>query len=211
MNLPLFKRIIISLCISFILLLSTPLVVQASLEKAVLAGGCFWCLEHDLEELQGIISVESGYTGGKLENPTYQNHKGHQEAVIVNFDTKEITFEKLLRSYWRNIDPLDSKGQFCDRGDSYRPVIFPRDESQLKKSIESLAYASTELSIPVDEIKVEIKNAGKFWEAEGYHQDFAKNNNVKYNFYRFSCGRDKRLNEVWGSNSGSGSPWTTKN
>lgn len=129
----------------------------------------------------------------------------------MNLTLKKIAFDKLLRSYWRNIDPFDSRGQFCDRGDSYRPVIFARDDSQLKESIESLSFASKELSASIDDIKVEIKNANKFWQAEDYHQNFAENNNLKYQFYRYSCGRDKRLNEVWGSTSRKDLPWSINN
>ncbi len=99
-----------------LIILGSPKIAYASDEKAVIAGGCFWCLEHDLEQVKGIKSVESGYSGGEIQNPTYQNHQGHQEAVLVIFDNTKITFDELLRSYWRNIDPFDSKGQFCDRG-----------------------------------------------------------------------------------------------
>ena len=99
-------------------------------EELILAGGCFWCLEHDLESLKGINDVQSGYSGGKLQNPTYENHEGHQEVVLVNYDSKLVSLTEILRLYMRNIDPLDGKGQFCDRGDSYRPVIFFKDETE---------------------------------------------------------------------------------
>ena len=173
--------------------------VNASVEEAVLAGGCFWCLEHDLEELPGIISVESGYTGGLIEMPTYTNHKGHQEAVKVTYDPSKITFKELLRSYWKNIDPFDSSGQFCDKGDSYRPVIFYITESQEVDAKQSKRKVADQLSVSLDKIGVQIKSANVFWIAEEYHQDFAKKNAIKYNFYRSACRRDKRLKEVWDS------------
>ena len=126
----------------------------------ILAGGCFWCLEHDLESLEGINFVQSGYSGGVLQNPTYENHEGHQEVVLVNYDSKIVSLPEILRLYLRNIDPLDGDGQFCDRGDSYRPVIFFKnsiEESDAKKSIIS---ASNELRVPLEKISVELKSKG---------------------------------------------------
>ena len=189
------KNIFIIL-LTFILII--PSSVFASTEKAILAGGCFWCLEHDLEIIPGVISVESGYTGGDIIDPTYQNHKGHQEAVLVTFDPDKISFKKLLRSYWRNIDPFDGSGQFCDRGESYIPVIFAMGDEQIHQAIDSSDSAAKELSMPKLDIKVQIKKAKKFWLAEDYHQDFALKNKLKYKFYRSSCGRDRRLNNIWG-------------
>ena len=188
-------------------ILAFPSNVFAGNEKSILAGGCFWCLEHDLESIPGVISVESGYTGGDIINPTYQNHKGHQEAVLVTFDNNEISFKKLLRSYWRNIDPLDDAGQFCDRGESYIPVIFAIDDKQFKQAIDSFDYAADELDRESLDIKVQIKKAGRFWPAEEYHQDFALKNKLRYKFYRTSCGRDKRLMNVWGDRMKSDLDW----
>ncbi len=187
-----------------------PGLVEASQQQAVFAGGCFWCLEHDLEELSGVISVESGYTGGNLSNPTYQNHRGHQEAVLVNFDPLKISYMKLLRSYWRNVDPFDGGGQFCDRGDSYRPVIFIKNESQKDYAVQSLEAVAEELDQPTSTLNVEIQDAKKFWLAEDYHQNFAKENPLKYNFYRYSCGRDARLDAVWGKRARTTKQWATK-
>jgi len=116
--------------------------VNAFAEELILAGGCFWCLEHDLESLKGINFVESGYSGGDLQNPTYENHEGHQEVVLVNYDSKLVTLPEILRLYFRNIDPLDGKGQFCDRGDSYRPVIFFKDATEESDAINSIVSAS---------------------------------------------------------------------
>ena len=169
--------------------------------EVVLAGGCFWCLEHDLESLTGIDNVKSGYSGGDILNPTYENHEGHQEVVLVNYDSNLITLETILRAYFRNIDPLDAKGQFCDKGNSYIPVIFYENPDEEDKSKNALISASKELGVSVDKIKVELKSRNKFWVAEDYHQDFAKKNELKYKFYRYACGRDKRLDQLWGINA----------
>ena len=201
-----FKKLIsvfalVAFCLCF------PLSAIASSEQAIFAGGCFWCLEHDLESLKGITSVESGYSGGDLPNPTYRNHTGHQEVVEVTYESNKISFDKLLRGYWRNIDPFDSRGQFCDRGESYKPAIFFMNENQLYEAEVSLEKAAIELSVEKGEIGVGIYPAKTFWVAEDYHQDFAKNNKIKYNFYRKSCGRDKRLDNVWGKNSRTTKEW----
>ena len=182
--------------------------IEAYSDEVILAGGCFWCLEHDLEYLDGVDFVQSGYSGGDLNNPTYENHNGHQEVVLVNYDPEIVSLDKILRLYLRNIDPLDGKGQFCDRGDSYRPVIFYQDSIEENKSNDALTSASRELQVPIEEIKVEVKSKNKFWLAEDYHQDFAEKNEFKYKFYRYSCGRDKRLDELWGVNSKSGNEWS---
>ena len=177
-------------------------------EEVILAGGCFWCLEHDLESLRGINSVKSGYSGGNLQNPTYQNHNGHQEVVLVNYDSNLINLSEILRLYLRNIDPLDDGGQFCDRGDSYRPVIFFDDLKEENEAKKALISASRELGVPLEKILVELKLKGKFWLAEDYHQDFAERNELKYKFYRFSCGRDQKLDKLWKENARSINVWS---
>ena len=177
-------------------------------EEMILAGGCFWCLEHDLESLEGINSVQSGYSGGNLQNPTYENHEGHQEVVLVNYDSKLVSLTEILRLYLRNIDPLDGKGQFCDRGDSYRPVIFFKDKTEESDAKNAIFSASNELSVPLEKISVELKSKGQFWLAEEYHQDFAERNELKYKFYRFSCGRDQKLDKLWGDNARSINSWS---
>ena len=182
--------------------------IKAYSDEIILAGGCFWCLEHDLEYLEGVDFVKSGYSGGDLINPSYENHNGHQEVVLVNYDPKIVTLDKILRLYFRNIDPLDGKGQFCDRGDSYRPVIFFENSFEENQSNEALISASRELKVPIEGIKVEVKSKNKFWLAEDYHQNFAENNEFKYKFYRYSCGRDKRLDQLWGKNSKTGNEWS---
>jgi len=182
--------------------------IRLNANEIVLAGGCFWCMEHDLESLRGIDNVKSGYSGGDILNPTYENHEGHQEVVLVDYDSNVIKLETILRSYLRNIDPLDGEGQFCDRGDSYRPVIFYEDLDEADESKNALISASKELGVSVDKIKVELKARNKFWVAEEYHQDFAKNNELKYKFYRYACGRDKRLDQLWGEKAKKPIAWS---
>ena len=182
--------------------------IEAYSNEIILAGGCFWCLEHDLEYLEGVDFVQSGYSGGDLNNPSYENHNGHQEVVLVNYEPEIVSLDKILRVYLRNIDPLDGKGQFCDRGDSYRPVIFFENPLEENQSYDALISASKELKVPIEEIKVEVKSRSKFWLAEDYHQNFAENNEFKYKFYRYSCGRDKRLDQLWSENSKTGNEWS---
>ena len=192
-----FRRIIVfSMLLQF--LIACPLQALAESEEAIFAGGCFWCLEHDLEKLDGVVSAESGYSGGDLINPTYQDHSGHQEVVKVIFDSDIISYKDLLEQYWVNIDPFDNNGQFCDRGDSYKPVIFTSNQEQKRDAKESQETISVGLNIPLEQLKVDIVESKVFWLAENYHQDFAVKNPLKYNFYRTSCGRDNRLKKVWG-------------
>ena len=177
-------------------------------EEIVLAGGCFWCLEHDLESLKGVNSVISGYSGGDLQQPTYENHKGHQEVVLVDYDSELVSLSEIYRLYFRNIDPLDGGGQFCDRGDSYRPVIFFENSNEKNEASKSLLSASNELGVELDQINVELKPRSQFWEAEDYHQDFANRNKLKYKFYRSSCGRDQKLDILWKDNARSINVWS---
>ncbi|MBW3049957.1 peptide-methionine (S)-S-oxide reductase [Prochlorococcus marinus XMU1403] len=193
----LFRRLIV-FSILLQLLIACPLQAFAESEEAIFAGGCFWCLEHDLEKLDGVVSAESGYSGGDLINPTYQDHSGHQEVVKVIFDSDIISYKDLLKQYWVNIDPFDNNGQFCDRGDSYKPVIFTSNQEQKRDAKESQETISFGLNIPLEQLKVDIVESKVFWLAENYHQDFAVKNPLKYNFYRTSCGRDNRLKKVWG-------------
>ena len=185
--------------------------VAAASQQAVLAGGCFWCLEHDLEKLAGVLEVESGYSGGSTARPTYQQVSaggtGHQESVRVRFDPARISYPALLRSYWRNIDPLDGGGQFCDRGSSYRPVIFTSSDSQAVEARTSLTAAARELGRPPSSLRVEIKPLNRFWPAEAYHQNYARRNGIQYRYYRWACGRDRRLDQVWGPTARSDQAW----
>jgi len=170
------------------------------LEKATFAGGCFWCMEPPFEKLSGIKEVVAGYTGGSGEGPTYEDYgkKGHIEAVQIAFDPSKITYRKLLNTYWSQIDPIDAGGQFCDRGHEYTSAIFYHNGEQRR-----LAEQSKEELEKTGKFKkpiaTNIIKAGTFYPAEDYHQDYHKKNPVKYKFYRFNCGRDKRLKEVWGN------------
>ena len=198
-------KYLFSLIIVFSILINP---VNTLAEEVILAGGCFWCLEHDLESLDGINSVKSGYSGGDLQNPTYDNHSGHQEVVLVDYDSKSVSLPEILRLYLRNVDPLDGEGQFCDRGDSYRPVIFINDSKEENEAKSALVNASKELGVPLEKIYVELKSKNQFWLAEDYHQNFADRNELKYKFYRFSCGRDQRLDNLWGDKARSLDLWS---
>ena len=195
-----FQRLIV-ICILFQIFITFPVKSFAESQDAIFAGGCFWCLEHDLEKLDGVISVESGYSGGDLTNPTYKNHFGHKEVVKVSFNSDIISYKDLLKNYWINIDPFDNKGQFCDRGDSYKPVIYTSNQEQKLDAKESKKNISDFLNVPLEQLKVDIVDSKAFWIAETYHQDFAVKNPLKYNFYRTSCGRDNRLKKIWGENT----------
>jgi len=192
-----FRKLIVSFLLLQVLIVF-PVTAFAESDEAIFAGGCFWCLEHDLEKLDGVVSVDSGYSGGDLANPTYGNHDGHQEVVKVIFDSDIISYKDLLNQYWINIDPFDNGGQFCDRGDSYKPVIFTSNQEQVRDVKDSQEIISLALNIPIEKLKVDIVDSKTFWLAEAYHQDFAVKNPLKYNFYRTSCGRDSRLKKVWG-------------
>ena len=191
-------RTLIVFCMLVQLLIVSPIKVFAQSEEAIFAGGCFWCLEHDLEKIDGVLSAESGYSGGDLTNPTYENHSGHQEVVKVIFNSDVISYKDLLKRYWINIDPFDNQGQFCDRGNSYKPIIFTSNQEQKSDAIETQKTISEVLNVPLEQLKVDIIDSKAFWIAEKYHQDFAVKNPLKYNFYRTSCGRDNRLKKVWG-------------
>ena len=164
---------------------------------AILAGGCFWCIEKDFEQVAGVIDVKSGYTGGTNENPTYENHTqyGHREVVKIVFDEQKISYENLLRIFWRTVDPTDAKGQFCDRGPAYTTAIYALDDSQFEQARESKKQAAKDLG---KAIATPIEKAGKFTPSEEYHQDYAKKNPVRYAFYRGTCGRDKAVKKLWG-------------
>lgn len=170
------------------------------LEKATFAGGCFWCMEHTFEEIAGVLSVTSGYTGGRTPNPTYDTVSsggtGHAEAVEILYDPKKISYEKLLDIFWHNVDPTNANGQFCDYGDQYRSEVFYNNEEQ--KRLAEQSKAALERSKPFkDPIVTRISPAATFYKAEEYHQDFYKKNPIRYKFYRYNCGRDARLNQLW--------------
>jgi peptide-methionine (S)-S-oxide reductase len=166
---------------------------------ATFAGGCFWCMVHPFDQLPGVISVTSGYTGGPKKNPTYEEVSegitGHAESVDVVYDPAKIGYEKLLDVFWHNIDPFAKNFQFCDHGTQYRSAIFVHDETQKRLAEASRAEVQKRFK---QTIQTEIVQASAFWPAEGYHQDYYKKNPVRYKFYRTSCGRDHRLEEIWG-------------
>jgi peptide-methionine (S)-S-oxide reductase len=199
---------------AWLMLLAPAAPALAATEEAVLAGGCFWCLEHDLEGLPGVLEVESGYSGGKLAKPTYRQVSaggtGHQEVVRVRFDASKLRYDALLRAYWRNVDPLDGGGQFCDRGESYKPVIFTTNANQAVEARNSLVAAARELGRPTSALKVSIRPLARFWPAEDYHQNYARRNGLQYKYYRWSCGRDRRLDQVWGKRARSGDRWLAR-
>lgn len=167
--------------------------------SAVFAGGCFWCTEADFDKIPGVISTTSGYTGGKLANPTYERVSaggtGHIEAVRVVYDPRKVSYGTLASKFFSTIDPLDSGGQFCDRGYQYRSAIFFADPQQQQIARRAKEQAGRALKKPVATL---LLPAAKFYPAEGYHQDYYKKNPVRYRYYRFTCGRDARLKQVWG-------------
>ncbi|OGS32610.1 MAG: methionine sulfoxide reductase [Elusimicrobia bacterium RIFOXYC2_FULL_34_12] len=169
-------------------------------EIATFAGGCFWCMEHPFEKLNGVIEVISGYTGGTGNNPNYQDYsdKGHVEVIQITYDSKVITYSELLNVFWRQIDPTDSGGQFVDRGPQYKSAIFYHNDEQ-KKSAEKSKSELQKSGRFGKPIVTEIIKASTFYKAEDYHQDYYKKSSIKYKFYRFNSGRDKFLKKVWGS------------
>lgn len=177
---------------------------NAHADKAVLAGGCFWCMESDFEPITGVSDVISGFTGGTLENPTYNgDHTGHYEAVEITYDPAKISYAQLLEHYWKSIDPFDDGGQFCDRGHSYLSAIFVANDSERK--IAETSRQKVVEQFPGKKVVTPILAATTFYPIKGeenYHQDFYKNNSVRYKFYRWNCGRDQRLKEIWGEQAG---------
>lgn len=199
------KRIALSLA----LLPIAQTAAAEDIQTAVLAGGCFWCIESDFEKVQGVQEVVSGYTGGTTSNPTYDTLKGsgHYEAVEITYDADVVSYTRLLNAFFRSVDPTDAGGQFCDRGPSYRTAIFVSNPAELAAAEAAKASAARALG---QRIVTPILNTATFYEAETYHQDYYKGENrvitrrgVKvqseaYEFYRDACGRDQRVSELWG-------------
>jgi peptide-methionine (S)-S-oxide reductase len=167
---------------------------------ATFGGGCFWCVEEAFDKVPGVISTTSGYMGGQLKNPTYPQvsagNTGHNEVVQVTYDPAKVTYAQLLDAFWRNIDPTQANGQFCDHGSQYRSEIFIHDDAQRKAAEASKALLQKNKPFP-GEIRTLITPAAVFYAAEDYHQDYYKKNPVRYNYYKTSCGRQARLQEVW--------------
>ena len=169
---------------------------------AVFAGGCFWCMEPPFDKLDGVLATTSGYTDGAKTDPTYEQvssgRTGHYEALQVEYDPARVSYEKLLEVFWRNIDPLDGGGQFCDRGPQYRSAIFVADDGQRALAQASKAALDQSGKLP-GRVVTEVLPAGKFYPAEAYHQDYYRKNPTAYAYYRWTCGRDRRLERLWGA------------
>lgn len=174
---------------------------EPKLETAILAGGCFWCVESDFEKVDGVVDAVSGYTGGTAETANYKTvvggDTGHLEAVKITFDANKIAYEEILRIFWRSIDPTDAGGQFCDRGASYATAIFAVDEKQAETAKAS-KEAIDKAGILPKPIVTPVLKAAPFYPAEDYHQDYYKKNPYRYKLYRFSCRRDSRIEQLWG-------------
>ena len=172
---------------------------------AIFAGGCFWCMEAPFDKVDGVVSTTSGYTGGAKVDPSYKEvssgRTGHYEALKVEFDPARVTYQRLLEVFWRNIDPLDANGQFCDRGGQYRSAIFVVDASQRALAEASKATLEASGKLP-GRIATEILPASTFYAAEPEHQDYYRKNPVRYSYYRWNCGRDRRLEQLWGAAPG---------
>jgi len=195
-------------------LLATAWVVMAAawnlpaenrVKTAIFAGGCFWCMEPPFDKIEGVLSTTSGYTGGIENNPTYEEVSsggtGHAESIRVTYDPAKVDYARLLQVFWHNIDPVAVDRQFCDSGTQYRSAIFYFDEQQ--RQLAEASKANLEASdLFKRKIATQIVQAGEFWPAEEYHQDYYKKNPIRYKFYRFACGRDKRLEEIWGDLAG---------
>ncbi len=183
----------------------SPAAARAGMARATFAGGCFWCMEPPFEKLPGVVSVTSGYTGGPEKNPTYEqvsNHRtGHTEAVEIVFDPKVVTYQRLLEVFWHNIDPTTDDRQFCDVGRQYRTGIFVHDAEQRRLAEESKRAVEKSKAF-AEPVLTPVENAGPFYVAEEYHQDFYKKSPVRYYSYRAGCGRDRRLKELWGDAAG---------
>ena len=179
----------------------SPTAGAPKLETATFAGGCFWCVEADFDKVDGVVSTISGFMGGRTKNPTYkqvtEGDTGHLEVVQIQFDPKKVSYQKLLDTFWHSIDPYDARGQFCDKGDSYRTAIFTHSPEQ--KAAAAASKAKLDKDNPLKQpIVTEVRDAGEFTAAEAYHQDFHNTNPTRYRYYRYGCGRDARLEQIWG-------------
>jgi peptide-methionine (S)-S-oxide reductase len=187
-------------CLGLTMLAGATAATAQELKTAVFAGGCFWCVEEAFDQVDGVVETTSGYTGGTVPHPTYEqvsaDDTGHYEAVQVRYDPSRVSYAKLLDAFWRNVDPFDADGQFCDKGDSYRGAIFVTTPEEANLARDSRAAVAKQFSQPV---ATEILPAKEFYMAEGYHQDYYKKNPVRYKFYKWNCGRAQRLEMIWGA------------
>jgi len=195
------KSILLSLLLMILLMAVGSTGHSAEPAKAVFAGGCFWCMEEAFEKIEGVISVTSGYMGGRTSNPTYEEvsagNTGHAESVEVVYDPAKATYQKLLDHFWKNVDPVTPNAQFCDHGSQYRAAIFYGNEQE-KQQAEASKQAIVQSKRFKEPIVTEVTMASKFYPAEDYHQDFYKKNPIRYKFYKTSCGRVNRLEMLWG-------------
>ncbi len=187
-----------------VIILGTPSPSRAAeegLEAAILAGGCFWCVEADFDKVPGVVATVSGYTGSAFPDPTYKKVSaggtGHREAVKITYDPKQVSYDRLLHIFWRSIDPTDPGGQFCDRGDSYGTAIFVTNQNQ-RDSAEKSKAELQDSGVLGQAIVTPIETAGIFYPAEQYHQNYYRKSPIRYWFYRNNCGRDRRLRALWG-------------
>jgi len=173
----------------------SPLPAMAETRSLIIAGGCFWCVEKDFDHVPGVVSTTSGYSGGTMENPTYRNHEGHREVVLVEYDPAKTDYATLVNVFFHSIDPTDAGGQFCDRGHSYTTAVTYTTDEEKAAAEKAKADAESALNQPV---VTAIEKAGPFWKAEDYHQDYYRKNPIRYAYYRSGCGRDARVEQVWG-------------
>ncbi len=199
---------LIVICLGFLsplMLWGMPVLAAGNPAQATFAGGCFWCMEHPFDELPGVLDTTSGYTGGTVENPSYyqvsNGDTGHVEAVQVTYDPAQVSYETLLDTFWHNVDPLDGGGQFCDRGSQYQSVIFYHSAEQQQGAIAS-KQALDDSGGFAQPIATPIVPAATFYPAEDYHQNYYETHPVRYRVYRFGCGRDQRLAQLWGAAAG---------
>lgn len=200
-------RICALMMVALALMTSPASAAGETLDTAIFAGGCFWCVESDFDQVPGVVETTSGYIGGHVANPTYQEvaakKTGHREAVRVRFDPSRVSYEELLSVFWHTVDPTDGGGQFCDRGEPYETAIFVLDDSQEQAAEKSKTVAEAALGQP---LATDIRRASAFYPAEEYHQDYYTKNPLNYRFYRWSCGRNQRVKELWGKEAYKGVP-----
>jgi peptide-methionine (S)-S-oxide reductase len=196
-------KLILTLAVLPLFALGSAAAAPAKTEQAVFAGGCFWCMESDMKAIPGVVSVQSGYTGGHLKNPRYEDviteKTGHYESVRVTYDPAKISYRALLNRYWKLVDPTDAGGQFCDRGPSYKTAVFV---TPAQRPIAEASRADAAKQLKSGKMTTEILPLQTFYPAEEYHRDYAKRNTIRYEIYRQSCGRDRRLSQVWGRAGG---------
>ncbi len=195
----------LAICVILVVWSSHSALSALTTGKAYFAGGCFWCMEEAFEQVEGVLSVASGYMGGTVANPTYEQvsagRTGHAEAVEVIYDPAKVSYQQLLEAFWKNIDPLTPNAQFCDHGSQYRSAVFYTTEEEQRLAAASKTTIEQAKQFPAP-IVTELVPASSFYQAEDYHQDYYKKNPLRYKYYKYSCGRAKRLETLWGKSGG---------